>query len=100
MCAVAWEHVFAKEYGPACGRHHRAGFPHPRRHLPLARPGGGVRPPPGLGCARLPAEEGAVVLAALQAALERGASGEAPVIEEAPAGDAASREAAAVRAAS
>jgi hypothetical protein len=35
--------------------------------------------------ARLPAEEGAVVLAALQAALERGASAEAPVIEGAPA---------------
>src|SRR5215217_1830149 len=35
--------------------------------------------------ARLPAEEGAVVLAALQAALERSASAEAPVIAGAPA---------------
>src|SRR5215207_4889588 len=35
--------------------------------------------------ARLPAEEGAIVLAALQSALERGASAEAPVIEGAPA---------------
>jgi hypothetical protein len=34
--------------------------------------------------ARLPAEEGAVVLAALQAAVERGASAEASVIEGAP----------------
>ena len=34
--------------------------------------------------ARLPAEEGAVVLAALQAAVERGASAEASVIESAP----------------
>ena len=35
--------------------------------------------------ARLPAEEGAIVLAAMQSALERGASAEAPVIEGAPA---------------
>src|SRR5215204_6454751 len=42
--------------------------------------------------ARLPAEEGAIVLAAMQSALERGASAEAPVIEGAPA-EAASAEA-------
>src|SRR5215211_2845065 len=43
--------------------------------------------------ARLPAEEGAVVLAALQAALERSASAEAPLIEGAPAAGGASAEA-------